>query len=63
MSNPFFSSSPLFISLLSGFIMIAWNGFSCKWGPFVIIPDKKGVKVGLTLGIGMPVLELATDAG
>ena len=23
--------------------MIAWNGFSCKWGPFVIILDKKGV--------------------
>jgi len=21
--------------------MIAWNGFSCKWGPFRIIPDKK----------------------
>ena len=39
--TPLSSSPPLFIGLLSGLVMIALNGFSCKCGPYGIILDKR----------------------
>ena len=44
--TPFSSSPPLFIGLLSGLVMLALNGFSCKCGPYGIILDKRGSHFG-----------------